>query len=126
MPGGPGEGEDPYLLTVIQERPGAPVYARADEDAIPDQVITIIQVLHYPIWNWAKQLHDYINTTQFTYRCFRKYNAKNRNFWKIELTVQGTDIAGKIRTYKLYPWGCAGYNFDPVDISYYASWMTKF
>lgn len=126
MPTAPGEGGDPYAETVTSERPAAPVYVQGDENATPDVIIVVNKVERLPIWNWAKQGHDFINTTRFAYRCFRKYNSANRNHWKIEITVKGTDANGKARIYKLYPFGSAGYNFDPADISWYNLLMTKF
>ena len=126
MPVGPGEGGDPYAETVQTERPGSPVYVQGDETATPDQIIVVDRVESLPIWNWKTELHDFLNTTKFTYRCWRKYRADNRNQWKIEVTVEGTDADAKARIYKLYPFGSASYNFDPVDISWYNLLMTKF
>ena len=124
MPAGPDEGGDPYLETVQSERPGLPIYHDGDENETPDVVIVQNEILSYPIWQQAMaQLNltswVFIDTTQLVYRCWRKFRSSNRNHWKIELMVHGTDATGKTRVYKLYPYATAIYNFDPADIQYY-------
>ena len=130
MPTGPDEGADPYAITVQAERP-SPIYVNGDENEIPDLVITdttdkrILVFYDIRLGTNIFQAFEYSSVSSIVYRCWRKYRADNRNHWKIEITITGT-VAGKTVLSKVYPFGAAGYNFDPADISWYGVLNFKF
>lgn len=81
----------------VNKRPENPVYVKSDIPGLePDLVID--------------------NIAQ--YLCWRNYNSKTTNCWKICRVSEVYTGAGT-ETRLQYPWGCDGYNFNPFHIYSY-------
>ena len=83
-------------MAVITQRP-VNVRTKTVEDVQPDLIITDGDVL---------------------YQCWQYYKAGDANSWKI-MRVTTTTVEATTTTKNEYPFGCAGYNFNPDDAAGY-------
>lgn len=104
------------------DRPLSPTYIFGDENVMPDRII-IVDAPSTAGYSLEDGGENYIAGTKLTYRCWRNFKAGDRNRWKIEMVNESpitTDGFQQTVHSTYYPYGCAGYNFNPDDIRYYA------
>ena len=120
MPVGPGEEGGEPMPGLVTKRPDIPVYIEGEREL--DRIIIVDRPDTPGYILGVNEGAVYVAGVKIIYKCYKNYKPGNPNCWKIEMLLQTpvtTDGFEQTETKVMYPWGCAGYNFDPDHVRYY-------